>query len=99
MDTTSVAQRTTTTTRTERGVLLWQTARQGIERRTAHEWGVPSCSGDDVYLVNTKTLTCTCPDHPRAKEQGEKCKHVVAAMLTMHHRDELRALCRRERAR
>ena len=87
------------TTRTERGIRLWQTSRHEIERRTRHEWGVPSCSGDEVYRANTKTLTCTCPDHPRARAAGERCKHVVAATLTMNHRDELRALCHREKAK
>lgn len=86
-------------TRTSRGIALFLRSRQGIERRTRHEWAVPSCSGDEVYLVNLKTGTCSCPDHHRAKEQGEVCKHHVAATLTAKHREELRALCRRERAK
>lgn len=87
------------TTRTERGIRLWQTSRQGIERRTRHEWAVPSCSGGGDYLVNTKTGVCDCPDSPRAREQGESCKHLVAAMLTAAHRAELRTLCRQERSK
>lgn len=73
--------------------------RREIERISRHEWRVPSCSGGGDYLVNVKTGRCECPDGPRAMEAGEHCKHHVAAMLTMTHRDELRRMCRRERAK
>ena len=88
-----------TTTRTQRGISLFLDRRREIERRTRNEWAVPSCSGAGIYLANVKTGACECPDAPHARSAGEVCKHVAAARLTMNHRAELRAMCRRERSR
>ena len=52
-----------------------------IERTWAFTWCVPSCSGEDYYVVRLDTRTCTCPDHERAKELGESCKHIMAAEI------------------
>lgn len=84
------------TTRTQRGVELWLTRRAEIVRVVAHTYRVPSCSGGGPYTVNTDLRACDCPDHPAAKEQGERCKHFHAALLTMQHRRELRRLAERE---
>lgn len=86
-------------TRTERGILLWITRRDEIKRVKAHVYRVPSCTSDEEYIVWTDLKACNCPDHPRAKAQGLRCKHVVAASLTMHHRRELREIAKKEIAK
>ena len=46
-------------------------------RPVAHGvWSVPSCSGEDVYLVGLRDESCTCPDYRR---RSLPCKHVYAA--------------------
>ena len=52
-----------------------------IERTWAFTYRVPSCSGEDYYVVRLDTRTCTCPDHEKANELGLDCKHVVAAEI------------------
>lgn len=87
-------------TRTSRGIALFLRARQGVEQRTRFEVAVPSCTDADVmYVCNVKTGHCECRDSRAARDAGEVCKHVVCARLTVNHRDELRALCRRERSK
>jgi hypothetical protein len=39
---------------------------------------VPSCSGEETYLVNVQSGCCTCPDYPPA---GSICKHAAAALI------------------
>lgn len=95
-----IAESLAGSTRTSRGIALFLRARQGVEQRTRHELAVPSCTDADVmYLCNVKTGRCECPDSPRAVEQGEVCKHIVCARLTMQHRAELRTRCQRERTK
>ncbi len=75
MDTTTVAAKTT---RLQRGVRLHRERGHEIERIAIHTYRVPSCSGDEMYTVYTDMGCCSCPDHRRAKEAGEACKHRVA---------------------
>lgn len=62
-----------------------------IERTAPFTWRVPSCSGSGTYYVYLDILRCSCPDHPRAKELGAKCKHVVAAEIVAAKRRAVRA--------
>ena len=66
------------TTRLQRGIALFHERGQEIKRLEIHTYAVPSCSGDATYTVFTDLRCCTCPDHRRAKEAGEACKHRVA---------------------
>ncbi len=75
MDTTTVAAKTT---RLQRGIRLFAERCAEIERIAIHTYRVPSCSGDETYVVYTDMGCCTCPDHRRAKAAGEACKHRVA---------------------
>ena len=77
-----MAQNTTIppkTTRLQRGVRLFHERGSEIERATANTYSVPSCTGEGSYLVYLDLRACTCPDHRRAKEAGERCKHFHAA--------------------
>ncbi len=69
------------TTRLQRGVRLHRERGAEIERLKIHTYAVPSCSGDETYTVYTDLSCCTCPDHRRAKEAGELCKHRVAVEI------------------
>lgn len=74
----SVAQ---ATSRVQRGVALYWQHRKSIERVAPNVWTVPSCSGDGEYTVWLDLQACTCPDHSKAKQLDERCKHVVAATI------------------
>ncbi len=69
------------TTRLQRGVRLFRDKGREIERLEIHTYAVPSCSGDEAYTVFTDMGCCTCPDHRRAKEAGELCKHRVSVEI------------------
>ncbi len=69
------------TTRLQRGIRLFNERGAEIERLEIHTYAVPSCSGDETYTVYTDLSCCTCPDHRRAKEAGELCKHRVAVEI------------------
>ena len=86
-------------TRVERGIQLWLTRRDEIKRVKADVYRVPSCTTDEEYLVWTDLKACSCPDHPRAKAQGMRCKHYVAASLAKMHRRELREIAKKEVAK
>jgi hypothetical protein len=96
MDTTTVQP---VSTRIERGIVLWTTRRDEIRRISDDVYSVPSCTNDDRYTVWTDLKACNCPDHPRAKAQGFRCKHYHAAILAKQHRRELRNLARAEIAK
>lgn len=83
MDRTTVPHRTT---RLQRGVRLHRELGHEIERTTAHTYRVPSCTGEGHYLVWTDMRACTCPDHPKAKAAGERCKHLYAALIVLAKR-------------
>ncbi len=38
-------------------------------------YNVPSCSGEDFYVVRYDKETCECEDYRR---RGESCKHILA---------------------
>ena len=86
-------------TRVERGIQLWLTRRDEIKRVKADVYRVPSCTSDEEYLVWIDLKACSCPDHPRAKAQGMRCKHYVAASLAKMHRRELREMAKKERSK
>lgn len=79
--------------RLRRGVRLYREHGEQIERVSAHTYRVPSCSGEGHYTVWTDLRACDCPDHPRAKAQGTRCKHYHAALIVQARR---RAAGRRE---
>lgn len=83
MDTTTVPHKTT---RLQRGIRLFQERGHEIERIAAHTYSVPSCTGEGTYTAYTDLRCCTCPDHRRAKEAGERCKHVIAAEIVLSKR-------------
>lgn len=92
MTTTSVPNRTT---RLQRGIALFHEHSAAIERTTDHTYRVPSCTGEGSYMVYLDLRCCTCPDHPRAKAVGERCKHYHAAGIAAAKR---RAALRRAAA-
>ncbi len=78
------------TTRCERGIALFREKRGEIERIAAFTYRVPSCSDKAVYTVILDLGYCSCPDHPRAKDLGDVCKHVYCAVIaSAKHRAEL----------
>jgi hypothetical protein len=82
-------------TRVTRGIALYREGAHEIERVGIHTYRVPSCTGTGTYTVYSDLRCCTCPDHPRAKANGERCKHVVATEIIVSKR---RAARRLERA-
>jgi hypothetical protein len=84
-----------TGTRVTRGIALYREHGAEIERTGIHTYGVPSCTGTGTYTVYSDLRCCTCPDHPRAKAVGERCKAVVATEIVVAKR---RAARRLERA-
>jgi predicted nucleic acid-binding Zn finger protein len=69
-------------TRISRGIALHRERGVEIERTPGGTYRVPSCSGETSYVVYLGEFTfCSCPDHRRAKEAGEACKHRVAAEI------------------
>ena len=69
------AHRATPTTREQRGIALYRTHGERIKHVAGWHWTVPSCSGENVYVVDLRYESCTCPDRVRS------CKHVVAATI------------------
>jgi hypothetical protein len=66
-----------------RGIKLHREHGAEIERTGIHTYRVPSCTGTGTYTVYSDLRCCTCPDHPRAKAVGERCKHVVATEIVV----------------
>ncbi len=87
MDDKSVAR----TTRLQRGIRLYRDHGHEIEHVGFLTYRVPSCTGEGSYLVYLDLHACTCPDHPKAKEAGARCKHVVAAEIAHCKRRAARA--------
>ena len=67
--------------RLARGVALFRERGGEIERTTAHTYRVPSSTSEGSYVVYLDLRCCTCPDHPRAKASGARCKHFYAAEI------------------
>jgi hypothetical protein len=59
-------------TRIGRGIKLHHEHSDKIERIGIHTYRVPSCTGSGSYTVYSDLRCCTCPDHRRAKEAGER---------------------------
>jgi predicted nucleic acid-binding Zn finger protein len=73
-----MAERTIPTTRELRGLALYRERGEEITRIWAHTWIVPSCSGEDTYVVRLDRETCDCPDFER---NHAPCKHLFAAEI------------------
>lgn len=71
----------TSTTRTQRGIALFLDRRDEIERVAPWTYRVPSCTDRATYTVILSLPYCSCPDHKRAKDLGDVCKHVYAGLL------------------
>ena len=71
------------TTRLQRGVKLFRERGDEIERTEGGTFRVPSCKGGGFYVVyrDPEFAFCSCPDHRRAREVGEVCKHRVAVEI------------------
>lgn len=76
--------------RLARGVALFRERGAGIERVEAHTYRVPSSTGEGSYVVYLDLRCCTCPDHPRAKASGARCKHFYAAEIVAAKRGAAR---------
>jgi hypothetical protein len=81
-----------TGTRVTRGIALYREHGAEIERTGIHTYRVPSCMGMGTYTVYSDLRCCNCPDHPRAKAAGERCKHVVATEILVSKRRAARRL-------
>ena len=66
-------------TRELRGLALYRERGEEITRVYPHGYLVPSCSGEETYLVRLDRETCECPDHARHPERT--CKHLSAATI------------------
>ena len=75
MDITSIAPPLGGGTREIRALRLYQERGQEIVRTSPWTYNVPSCSGDDFYVVRYDKETCECEDFCR---RGESCKHILA---------------------
>ncbi len=78
---TNAAPGTKKETRATRGVALYSAVREAIEHIEGSRYLVPSARTDERYAVDLERGTCTCVDAPRARRQGQSCKHQVAAEL------------------
>ena len=76
MDTTSVAPATRPHTRELRALALVQARGNEIVRTSPWTYNVPSCTGEDFYVVRYDKEVCECEDFRR--RGGEPCKHVYA---------------------
>jgi predicted nucleic acid-binding Zn finger protein len=83
------------TTRLQRGIRLFAERGAEIKPLELDTYSVPSCVGGGTYTVFLDLGCCTCPDHRRAKEAGELCKHRVAVEVMISKR---RAARRRQTA-
>ncbi len=73
-------------TRVTRGIALHREHGGEIERVGINTYRVPSCTGTGTYTVYTDLRCCSCPDHPRAKAAGERCKHFYAVEIVVSKR-------------
>lgn len=54
--------------------------------KTGKRTKVPSWKSDDLYIVDTQYLTCTCPDWEKTREQYDRldprrlCKHLIGQL-------------------
>ena len=66
-------------TRELRGLALYRERGDEITRVYPHTYLVPSCSGEETYLVRLDRESCECADHARHPELT--CKHLSAATI------------------
>ena len=62
-------------TRELRALELYRELGAEIQRTAPFTYNVPSCSGEDFYVVRYDKETCECEDYRR---RGESCKHILA---------------------
>jgi predicted nucleic acid-binding Zn finger protein len=75
VDTTSIAPPPRGDTRELRALRLFEERGHEIVRTAPFVYNVPSCSGEDFYVVRYDKETCECEDYRR---RGESCKHILA---------------------
>lgn len=63
-------------TREARGLRLAALRFEEIHPVSPDVWSVPSCSGENTYLVRLRHESCNCPDF---KRHHQPCKHLYAA--------------------
>ena len=62
-------------TRELRALELYRERGAEIVRTAPWTYNVPSCSGEDIYVVRYDKETCECEDY---RLRGESCKHIMA---------------------
>ena len=62
-------------TRELRALTLVQARGHEIVRTAPWTYNVPSCTGEDFYVVDYRRESCECEDY---RSRGEACKHVYA---------------------
>ena len=67
-----------TDSREARGLRLAELRFEEIHPVSPGVWSVPSCSGENTYLVRLRHESCNCPDYRR---RSLPCKHVFAARV------------------
>ncbi len=65
-------------TREARGLRLAELRFEEIHPVSPGVWSVPSCSGENTYLVRLRHESCNCPDYRR---RSLPCKHLYAARV------------------
>jgi predicted nucleic acid-binding Zn finger protein len=75
-----------TTTRLQRGIRLFIERGHEITRTAGGTYIVRSCTGGTYVVYAGEFAFCSCPDHRRAKEFGEVCKHRVAVEILIAKR-------------
>jgi hypothetical protein len=65
-------------TRELRALALVQARGHEIVRTSPWTYNVPSCTGEDFYVVDYRRESCECEDYRR---RGVPCKHVYAVGL------------------
>ena len=78
MATASVPHVPTPTTREARGLRLAESRFGEIQPVSPGVWSVPSCSGENVYVVRLRHESCNCPDY---QLRSLPCKHLYAARV------------------
>ena len=65
-------------TREARGLRLAELRFEEIHPVSPGVWSVPSCSGENTYLVRLRHESCNCPDF---RHHHRPCKHLYAARV------------------
>ena len=81
MTTPTIAEHPVGDTREVRALALYRERGAEIVRTAPFTYNVPSCSGEDFYVVRYEKEPCECLEFTigrRGHEPGEPCKHVYA---------------------